>query len=372
MRPAILTLVFLLCGCAAKRALHQAQVLEQSAQLESAAAAYLEAWDRKPKSQLAREGYARTAQRLLDDRMGVAIMSYRMGGLQEGDRDRQTAVDFRQRIATKGIDLRWNKEVDDAREEARRREAEAHYRDAEAELRVDRFTEAIALARECLKLDPAHKQAPHLIRMAEAEPLYREGLRAEELGLWRKAHERYAAVSAIDAAHRDVMARMEACREKARFTLAYLPVQQEREKRTILGFAIGSGPVDLELAGLVQRELLALKDPFLQVIDRGSTDVILAEQRRQMSGNYNEQMAQAGKLLGARYLLTGRVTKYDDLLKRDLEVQVQLIDAQTGRIHLSEQVRAAKAELARDGAARLTDLAARRIAERLRGFAPEM
>ncbi|MBK8226881.1 MAG: hypothetical protein IPK70_06870 [Flavobacteriales bacterium] len=372
MRPAILALALLLSGCAAKRALQQAQAMEQSAQMESAAAAYLEAWDRKPNSLLAREGYARTAQRLLDDRMSAAIMSYRVAGLKEGDRDRQTAADFRQRIALKGIDLRWNQEVDDARIEAKTREADARYQEAEAELRADHFAEAIALARQCLQLNPAHKEAPFLIRMAEAEPVYREGLRAEELGLWRKAHERYAAVSAIDAAHRDVMARLEACREKARYTLAYLPVQQPHEKRSIMGFSIGSGPVDMELAGLVQRELLALKDPFLQLIDRGSTDVVLAEQRRQMSGNYNEQMAQAGKLLGARYLLTGRVTKYDDLLKRDLEVQVQLIDAQTGRIHLSEQVRAAKADLAREGAARLTDLAARRIAERLRGFAPEM
>ncbi|HRD51878.1 MAG TPA: tetratricopeptide repeat protein [Flavobacteriales bacterium] len=371
MRIVAPLLVLFLYGCAAKRGLHEGATLERNGRIAEARAAYEAVWERKPKSTAAQEGFKRMAQRELADLMGAAIMSYRVGGMKEGDAQRQSALNFRRQIIDTGIDLRWDPSVDAAREEARLREADALYQLASVAYREDRFGQAIELARQCIQLNPKHAEAPHLMRMAEAEPIYREGQQAEQLGLWRKAHERYEAVARLDAAHKDVMLRVEHCRRMARFTVAYLPVQESRAKRTIMGFEIGSGPVDQELATLVQRELLALKDPFLQLIDRGSTDVILAEQRRQMSGPYSEQVAEAGKLLGARYILTGRVLKYDDLLKRDLEVQVQLIDAQTGRIHLSEVARAAKVDLGREGAAKLSDVVARRIAALLRGFDPQ-
>lgn len=371
MRIAAALFLLILCGCAAKRGLHEGAMLEQNGRIAEAKAAYAAVWERKPKNTVAKEGYTRMAQRELTDLMGAAIMSYRVGGLKEGDAQRQSALSFRRMIIDKGIDLRWDPNVDAAREDAKLREADALYLLASDAFREDRFGHTIELARQSLQLNPKHAEAPHLIRMAEAEPIYREGQQAEQLGLWRKAYERYEAVARLDAAHKDVMLRIEHCRRMARYTVAYLPVQEPRAKRTIMGFEVGSGPVDQELATLVQRELLALKDPFLQLIDRGSTDVILAEQRRQMSGPFNDQVAEAGKLLGARYILTGRVLKYDDLLKRDLEVQVQLIDAETGRIHLSEVARAAKPDMVREGAAKLADVVARRIAELLKGFDPQ-
>lgn len=363
--------LLVLFGCAAQRGLREGAALESAGRIAEAKAAYAEVWERKPGNTQAREGFKRMAQVELNDLMNGAKMSYRASGLKEGDPQRQRALDFRRTIVAMGIDLKWDAEVDAVREETRLREAEALFQIASEAFREDRFQQAIELAKQCLQLDPKHREAGHLIRMSEAEPLYREAQQAEQLGLWRKAHERYASVARLDAAHKDVMLRLEHCKRMARYTLAYLPVQQSRSKRTILGFEIGSGPVDQELAALVQHELLALKDPFLQLVDRGSTEVILAEQRRQMSGPFSEQVAEAGKLLGARYILTGRVLKYDDLLKRDLEVQVQVIDAETGRIHLSEVARASKSDVAREGTARLTDVVARRIAALLKGFDPQ-
>lgn len=361
----------LLMGCSGQRALRQAAHSEQAGLLAEAHEAYLRLLEQKPRSAEARADAQRTAQRLLDDRLGVALMSYRSGQIDQGDRDRDLAAALQRAAAAKGLVLQWNDEADRARAEACRLAAQLRYEEAETAFRADRFAECIALAQQALQLDARHAQAPFLIRMAQAEPLYREAQKAEQLGLWRQAHQRYREVAAIDAAHKDVQLRLEHCRRQASYTLAYLPLGQGRGAPNILGLPIGSGPVDGELAALVQRELLALKDPYLQLIDRESTDVVMAEQRRQMSGPFQEQVAQAGRLLGARYLLTGRVLKYDDLLKRDLEVQVQLIDAQTGRIHLSEVVRAARTELPRASTQKLTDLVARRIAERLRGFEPK-
>ena len=371
MRIAAALVILFLCGCAAQRGLREGAAHEQNGRVAEAKAAYAAVWERKPNRAPAREGYKRMAQRELDELVGAAVVAYRVGGLKEGDAQRQRSLDYRGAVVGQGIDLRWDGAVDAAREDAKLREAEALFQFASAAFREDRFQQAIGLARQCLQFDPRHGEAHHLIRMAEAEPLFREGQQAEQLGLWRKAHARYEAVARLDAAHKDVVQRLEHCKRMARYTLAYLPVQASRSKRTILGFEIGSGPVDQELAVVVQREVLALKDPFLQLIDRGSTDVILAEQRRQMNETFSEQAAVAGRLLGARYILTGRVLKYDDLLKRDLEVQVQVIDAETGRLHLSEVARATKADLPRDGSAKLTDVVARRIAALLKGFDPQ-
>lgn len=371
MRPWFPFIMLLLLSCGGQRSLQRAEALERAGRLPDAEAAYLALLERKPRHAEARDGATRMAQRLLDDRLGAALMSYRAGQIDQGDRDRDLAAAHQRAAAARGLVLQWNDEVDRAREEARRSAAQQRYEEAEAAFRADRFTECITLAQQALVLHAKHAQAPFLIRMAQAEPLYREAQKAEQLGLWRQAHQRYREVAAIDAAHKDVQLRLEHCRKQACYTLAYLPLGQNGGAPNFLGLPIGSGPVDGELAALVQRELLALKDPYLQLVDRGSTGVVLAEQRRQMSGPFQEQVAQAGRLLGARYLLTGRVLKYDDLLKRDLEVQVQLIDAQTGRILLSEVVRAARTELPRASSQKLTDLVARRIAERLRGFEPK-
>lgn len=369
-RLVLLLLLLVLAGCGMRRELQRAQALEAGGQWEQAHAAYAPLFERKPHDAAIRDGYARAAQGVLDQRMGLAMMHYRAGSLEAGDAELDRASAFSRRAAAQGIALRWDPAADAARADARRARAASLYEQAEAAFREERFAEAQALAEQSLRLDASHPRAGHLARLAQAEPLYREGQRAEALGLWRQAHQRYKEVAAIDPGHKDALARLEQSRAKASYTLALLVSSESTALDEAWGMLFGSKAdrLEQEMSALVHGEILALKDPYLQLIDRANTEAIIAEQRRQMSGTYGEQVARAGKLLGARYILAARLLRTDP--QNRIEAQVQLLDAQSGRILLSDMVRATRGELARRGQ-KVTELAARRIAERLRGFDPE-
>ncbi|MFN3874627.1 MAG: hypothetical protein ACK4L7_01780 [Flavobacteriales bacterium] len=362
-------LLLAMVGCGMRRELQRAQALESVGQWEQAYAAYSPLFEHRPQDAAVRGGYERAAQGVLDQRLSAAIAHYRAGAIEAGDAELERASRFRRQAVAQGIHLRWDPAADAARSDARQARAADLYEQAEAAFREERFGEAQALAEQCQRLDQSHSRAAHLARLAQTEPLYREGQRAESLGLWRQAYHRYKDAAAIDPGHKDVLACMVRCREKAAYTLAVLVSSEGNALDEAWGMLFGSKSDRLmqEMSALVHGEILALKDPFLQLIDRANTEAILAEQRRQMSGSYGEQVALAGKLLGASYIMTVRMLRTDPQSR--IEAQVQLLDAQSGRIHISDMVRATRGELARRGQ-QVAELAAHRIAERLRGFDP--
>ena len=374
MRSAALLLVLLFCACGATRKQMEAAVgLEREGRLDEAYSRYADLFERKPGKDEAREGMQRVARSILDRKQADAMGFYLMNDLKAGDRARQAALDYQLEMKQAGFDLRWDPLVDDRREDAVLHEAERLYDEAAAALREEQFDEAKALAEQCLQLNRKHLKAPHLIRMAEAEPVYREGKRAEALGLWRQAYGKYKRVAELDATHADVLDGMERCRKKLSYTLAYIPVQPQPTQRKILGVSMAAGPVDAELAAALQQELLAMKDPFLTLVDRAHTDHLLSEQRRQMNGVFDDQqIAKAGKLLGARYVLTGKIIRFDDVLGKQIEVQMQVLDAESGRVHVSEVVRAGRQDLGPGGArAQLLSAVAKRAAQMLAAFEPD-
>jgi hypothetical protein len=66
-----------------------------------------------------------------------------------------------------------------------------------------------------------------------------------------------------------------------------------------------------------------------------------------------------------------RILRYDEILRRDIEVQMQLLDAENGRIHLSEIVKVNKQEIGKGNTrSQLLDRAAKRMARLVADFDP--
>jgi tetratricopeptide (TPR) repeat protein len=239
--------------------------------------------------------------------------------------------------------------------------------------RADRFEEAEDLSTRCLALDPTHKEAGYLQKLARLEPKYREGQRAIDLGLWRDAYKRFKWVTDRDATYKGSWDLQTRCQEEASYTLAYVPLYNRAMHTGELGEVFGHSPVEAQLAANIKQAILDLHNPFLVLVDRDNTEELLAEQRRQMSGVYDDRYsAEAGRLLGARYVLTGKLLRFDDVLFKQCEVQMQLIDTGTGRIHASEVIKVNKFEITK-GAPRsqLLEKASLRIAERVAEFDPQ-
>ncbi|HRH38212.1 MAG TPA: hypothetical protein PK760_07700, partial [Flavobacteriales bacterium] len=340
---------------------------------------YQEAFDRystlyaaRPKMVDAHVGMKRSAQALFDRLQDEASAAYAMHDLATGDAARSRAVTFKSRMDPQGLDIQWMPLFEQKRSEAVRYEVDRLYGEAEEAFKQEHFTQAEELANQCHRLDPDRRDAEHLAKLAQVEPIYREALLGMELGLWREAYQKFKHVAELDAGHKDTMVRLATCREKAQVMVCYIPVVNSALYNDVVGALYSYGQLETQLAANMKQALMDLNDPLLVLVDRDHTDQIIEEQRRQMSGAYDDRhLIEAGKLLGARYVLTAKILRYDDVLRRETEVQVQLLDAETGRIRSSEIVRANKQEIARGNTrSQLMELVAKRGAEKLRGFAP--
>lgn len=361
----LLCLITLLACGSRRKELERAGRYEQEGMLTEAHAAYEALYERRPKVVEAHVGMERTAQQMLDKRMSQASMRFMANELEQGKQARNEAVILKQQMDRKGLALHWDGSVDDHYRAARTRSAREMLTQANEAFREERFQQAQELSDQVIKLDPELKEAEYLMLLAQLEPRYREGRKAEDLGLWSEAHAAFRWITERDMTYKDALQRQRAAKEKAAFTVAYVPLYNSQLYTAKIG--MGAGMVEHQLAASLKQAILDQNDPLLILVDRDNTDALLAEQQRNMTGTYDDRyVAEAGKLLGAAYVLTGRILRFDDVLSRQIEVQMQVIHTESGRIMLADVVRVNKQEIGRGAArAQLLDRAANRMALRL-------
>lgn len=373
MRPLLLLsfLLLVIAASAQRKKLEQAATYERAGMFQEAFDRYEKLYKGKAKNVEAHVGMQRTAQALLDRIQQEASGFYLLNDLAAGERKQQEAARSKQDMERKGLQLQWDPMLQPRRREAQLHEANKLYEQADAAFRADRFAEAEELVGKSLALNAERKEAIYLQKLARLEPLYRQGKRAMELGLWRDAFRAFQRVTDRDVGYRDAWAMQDQAKENAQVILAYVPLFNQG--LYVSGFGlIAEGQLETQLAATVKQSILNLKEPLLILVDRDNTEQLLAEQQRQLSGIYDDRyVVDAGKLIGARYVLTAKLLRYDEILRREIEVQVQLLDAENGRIHLSEIVRVNKQELARGNTRnQLLERSAKRMAQRVVDFDP--
>lgn len=370
-RTTILFLIPMLFACGSTRKqMERAAQYETGGMLAEAHAAYEEVYERRSKEVGAHIGMKRTAQQLLDQKLLQAAMHFGANELETGEKVRTEAVRYKQLMDGKGLALQWDPSVDSQRKSAQRTKARELYAQADEAFRDDRFSLAEELATASVKLDAELKEADYLAKLATLEPRYRQALKAEDLGLWREAHAAYRWITERDVDYKDAWARMAAAKEKAAFTVSYIPLFNTMLYTVqVTGMA---GQIEEQLSASVKQAILDLKDPLIILVDRDHTHALLEEQQRNMSGTYDDRYAaEAGKLMGARYVITGRILRFDDLLSRQIEVQMQVLDTENGRIRVADVIRVNKQELTKGGTrVQLLERAALRMAQRLAAFDP--
>ncbi|MBK6884375.1 MAG: hypothetical protein IPH05_15825 [Flavobacteriales bacterium] len=366
---ALLSLLLLSACGSTRKQLARADQYEQGGMMQEAFSAYEELFDRRPKAVSAHLGMKRTAQSLLDRKIIAASERYMANDLGVGDRNRTEAMQWKRTMDGKGLALQWDDHVDDQRRTAQRNKARTLLDEANTFYREERFAEAQDMAEAAVKLDHELKEADYLALLAQLEPRYRQGRKAEELGLWRAAFTQYVWITDRDVDYKDAWDRMAVAKGKAMYTLAYVPLFNELLYTVQLGMP---GQVEEQLSANLKAAILDLKDPLILLVDRDNTHEILAEQQRNMQGTYDDRYAaEAGDLLGARYVLTGRILRFDDILIKQIEVQIQMLDVQTGRIMMADMVRVNRQEIGKGTPrAQLLERAASRIAQRISEFDP--
>ena len=149
--------------------------------------------------------------------------------------------------------------------------------------------------------------------MCELFPNYYLATKSIEEGRLRDAYKALKKIEALDPSFKDSKQLLDSCLKLGRITVAYVSIDRSNV----------NDEVEKEMGALMLQSLLENKDPFLVLLDRDYTSKLLEEQKLGMSGLYDEKtLIQAGKLVGAKYILMGEIIEYSaDQKKNDFGVK---------------------------------------------------
>lgn len=249
----------------------------------------------------ARIGLSKTGQLVLNDKLDVFSKTYKEGNYKKAVYDYKDAKAYRDKVERMGLKLEAPAYFTDDYEEAKRKYLRNIYEEGNALMAEKRFAEANKLFKEISSLDPNYKDISDLKNVSRNEPIYIEALEYFDNGQYRKAYYELDKVYRSDPNYKDVAILRTESLDKGKYPVAIVPFENATSNRGL----------EKQVQARVVTELTSVNDPFLKVIERENTEMVLEEQRLNLSAVVDEQTAaEVGNLLGAKAVVTGTVLSY--------------------------------------------------------------
>lgn len=179
---------------------------------------------------------------------------------------------------------------------------EENYTKAKQLIHENKFEAANARILEIESVDPNYKDVASLKNYSNVEPIYLEALKFFESGNYHKSYDLFLQVIKMNGNYKQAPYYRDESLAKGRLTIAILPFENESNVDYL----------SASLKKLILQGGSAKKDPFLVYIDRENMDALLNEQKLGLTGVIDENTAaETGKLLGAKFLIKGRILNYN-------------------------------------------------------------
>lgn len=353
-------LILLSAGCnPSKKLVKDAQAYEEAEMTGQSFERYRQAYIANPKNVNAHVGLKKTGQQLLLNHLQKVKSAMSAGDFDLANEHLEKANYLTEFASLYKVKLEIPVSFSGLSEQIERKWIETAEAEAYDLLLNEEYEKAIEKAEEIKSLDPGNKEAEYLTLLAKIYPKYNEGKKAYELGLYRSAYFAFDEVVKIDADFKDALQLRDESQKKEQFTMAYVPVHHQ-------GVATA---FEMSLAAEIKQSILSLDDPFMILLNRDNMEKLLEEQKKNMEAIFGEkQIIEAGKLIGAQYILTGEIVNFQNELspkivetkkgylganrlskkvtysevKQMLNVNIQyrfeLMNTQTGRVYLADNV----------------------------------
>jgi hypothetical protein len=295
-----ISIALLLCACGgAKKMMKDAKVYEQGGLKQEAFNLYSNAFTTYNKPE-ARIGMKRVAQQILDEQFQKAQRNCAMQNFEEALSNYDEGFRYQTKFSDLGLTI--SPGADLAFANCKNNFIENLYNRAEDLAHNGQFQQAKELIYKIQRLDSNNQKAEYLEVLCNILPFYNAGKKAYELELWREAYTNFNEVTKIDVGYLDALKLRDECLIKARITLAILPINNDKIDDAI----------ERSMSANIKKAILDRKNPFVQLVDRENMDELLGEQKINMLGLFDDKtVVQAGKLLGARYILSTEIVSYD-------------------------------------------------------------
>lgn len=295
--------IFFVLGIAAcsgtKSFYKKGQNLEKSGLHVEAANFYIEALKRKRTNDDAIIALKLLGQKVLDEKYGAFYKNYADERYRDAVYAYIDAEEFKSKVTAVGVQLNSAPYYKDYYEEARENYIDELYVKAQKNLDEEAFLEAEKLLSEIKRLDPSYKNVSALSDFAFLEPKYRQALRAYDSEEYRKAYTLFTEINQrANSGYKESLEYAKLALESAQFTIGFMPIEN---KTNVKNFEGG-------ISASVIREIKALNDPFIKLVDRSHTDEILKEQFYNLSGAVDKtHIKETGTMLGTNAIFVSKL-----------------------------------------------------------------
>ncbi|MEN9640598.1 MAG: hypothetical protein RLZZ262_2467 [Bacteroidota bacterium] len=346
----------LIVGCSQQKALMaEAVKLETAGMLQSAFQQY-QSIHQQYQNVDASVGMHRVSQQMLNKKCNEAVALCMSDQHDLGLVKFQEAKAFYQ--SHQNLEITFPANTEFQIQECKKNYIESLLKQAEAAALNMELTKAEQFLNKVEALDYDNAPAKALALIIRILPIYKEGQAAYELGLWRKAYDNFNQVCQLDIAYRDAKSKRDDALKNGQLSMAYVNKN-------------GTAPekVMASLASNIKGEILNLKNPFIELLERTDLEVLIKEQQNTLSAEFDsENGPEAGKFRRASFLLYGEVIAYKSNLeperiipcdcgstmniysdkvicseynqRRTVEIafRYQLVDAETGKIFMADVI----------------------------------
>ncbi len=292
-------------GCSGSKSLaKKGDQLQAAGLYTDAATFYFNALLRNQNNVDARIGLNQTAQRVLNDKYDVFSKARAMEEHKTAVQAYQDAEAYREKVQRLGIKLDAANHYAQDYEEVKEIYLRNLYNRGNDLMADRKFDEANACFKEIALLDPNYKDLRELKNIAKNEPVYLDGTTLFDSRNYRQAYYKFDEIFRADPGYKDVAVLRGECLDLGKYPVAIMPVENSSGKKD----------VEKRVHAFVITELASANNPFLRIVERENMDVILREQRLNLSGIIDERTAsQVGNLLGAKVIITGNVLSYNTI-----------------------------------------------------------
>ncbi len=271
--------------------------LDEAGMKTEAVEYYIDALVRKKTNVDAKIALKKTGQNVLDDKLADFFQAQATSDHKKAVYTYLDAVKFRDRVQFVGVNLDLPESYNQMYEESKSIYINQLYSSANEDLRKENYQEAKSKLDEVQVLSPNFKDAFKLSTEAFQQPLYNRAIEAYNSGDYREAYYLFEQINS-KGNFKDSRNLQEICQENGRYTVGLLAIEN-RTSHKAMSEAIASS---------LSRAILESNNPFLRVLDRSKTKIVLQEQRLNMDGTFeNSESTSAGQLLGADVILSGEI-----------------------------------------------------------------
>lgn len=309
--PFFLVLILFLASCDTPKSLTKKgnKFLEKELYAD-ACNQYFRALDKKRDFVDAKEGLKNAGQRQINFDLDAFFKASNFGDQRKAIYHYRDAFSLQQKIQAYSISVDipqtytndYQKLVDDY--------VETSYEQAMAYLEEENFSESEKLLKEIALLKPNFKDVDNMKDVATFEPIYRKANAFLESEKFRAA---YYEFDKIPSTYKECKSRKKLALDAGLFTIGIIK----------FGNASNKKGGESAISALIIDEMMKLNNPFIKLVDRQLTNTYIDEQIMGMSGQVSEgTYAQAGEMIGAKVLLTGKLVSFSKQ-KNPIEETIQ-------------------------------------------------